>query len=82
MMMLKDAKEVESLLSAVDKCDGDVILRSMDGKEEFNLKSQLSRHIAIKRLRKDHGNEYEVFCMDRDDIAYMYQFFHELRVKK
>lgn len=79
MMLLKNVRNVESLISAVDKCEGDVILRSMDGSEEFNMKSQLSRYIAIGRLCEEHGDEYEVFCKDRDDIPYMLQFFHELR---
>jgi hypothetical protein len=79
MMLLKNAKDVNSLIDAVDKCQGQVILRSMDGSEEFNLKSQLSRYIAIGRLCEDHGDEYEIFCLDRDDTAYMLQFFHELR---
>lgn len=82
MMMLKDAKDVNSLISAVDKCKGDVILRSMDGREEFNLKSQLSRYIAIGRLCEEHGDEYEIFCMDKSDTGYMYQFFHELRAEE
>ena len=82
MMLLKNAKDINSLIDAVDKCSGDVILRSMDGSEEFNLKSQLSRYIAIGRLCEEHGDEYEVFCMDRNDNPYMYQFFHELRAEK
>ena len=79
MMLLKNAKDVNSLISAVDKCQGQVILRSMDGREEFNLKSQLSRYIAIGRLCEEHGDEYEIFCLDRSDVNYMYQFFHDLR---
>ena len=79
MMLLKNVKDVNSLISAVDKCHGQVMLRSMDGREEFNLKSQLSRYIAIGRLCEEHGDEYEIFCMDKNDNPYMYQFFHELR---
>ena len=79
MMLLKDIKDVNSLIDAVNKCHGDVILRSMDGSEEFNLKSQLSRYIAIGRLCEEHGDEYEVFCMNKNDEGYMMQFFYELR---
>lgn len=82
MMLLKNAKDVDSLISAVDKCRGQVMLRSMDGAEEFNLKSQLSRYIAIGRLCEEHGDEYEIFCMDKNDTGYMYQFFHELRAEE
>lgn len=77
-MLLKNAKDVKSLIAAVKKCKGDVILRSVDGSEEFNLKSTLSQYIAISRLCEDHGEEYEVFCLNREDEPYMLQFFHNL----
>lgn len=80
MMLLKNAKNIESLLEAVAKCKGDVILRRMDGSETFNLKSTLSRYIAIARLCEDHGDEYEVFCTNKTDEAYMLRFFYELSV--
>lgn len=79
MMLLKNAKNIESLLDAVSQCGGDVILRRMDGSEIFNLKSTLSRYIAIARLCEDHGDEYEVFCMNKTDGTYMLHFFHELK---
>ena len=79
MMLLKDMKDVNLLINAVEKCKGDVVLRSIDGTEEFNLKSKLSQYIAISRLCEEHGDEYEVYCLDRDDQPYMLQFFRELR---
>lgn len=82
MMLLKDLRDVEHFQQAVDACKGQVILRSMDGTEEFNLKSQISRYIAIGKLCEEHGDEYEVFCMDRDDIGHLLQFFREIREKK
>ena len=82
MMLLKNAKDVDALVAAVNKCKGQVVLRSMDGSEEFNLKSQLSQYLAIDRLCKEHGDEYEMFCLDRDDLGYMLQFFRELRAEK
>lgn len=80
MMLLKNAKNIESLLDAVAQCKGDVILRRMDGSETFNLKSTFSRYIAIARLCEDHGDEYEVFCLNKIDEVYMLRFFHELSV--
>ena len=79
MMLLKNAKNIESLLNAVSHCNGELILRKTDGSETFNLKSTLSRYIAIARLCEDHGDEYEVFCMNKSDEGYMLQFFRELR---
>ena len=78
MMLLKNAKDIDNLINTVDRCRGDVLLRSTDGREEFNLKSVLSRYVAIGELCKDHGDNYEVFCMDRADEAYMLDFFYNL----
>lgn len=78
MMLLKNAKDIDSLVDAVNKCRDDVILRSTDGREEFNLKSVLSRYMAIGELCKEHGDRYEVFCMNPADENYMLQFFMNL----
>ena len=80
MMLLRNAKEIDKLIEAVDRCRDDVLLRSTDGKEEFNLKSVLSRYIAIGELCKDHGDSYEIFCMNRADERYMMHFFEDLEV--
>ena len=78
MMLLKNAKDIDNLIQAVNRCRGDVLLRSTDGREEFNLKSVLSRYVAIGELCKDHGDRYEVFCMNRADEGYMLNFFFNL----
>ena len=75
MMLLKNAKDIDNLIKAVDRCRSDVLLRSTDGREEFNLKSVLSRYVAIGELCKDHGDSYEIFCMDKADEGYMMDFF-------
>lgn len=78
MMLLKNAKDIDKLIEAVNRCRGDVLLRSTDGREEFNLKSVLSRYVAIGQLCQEHGDEYELFCMDRADEGYMVNFFMNL----
>ena len=78
MMLLKNAKDIDNLIDAVNHCRGDVLLRSTDCREEFNLKSVLSRYVAIGELCKDHGDRYEVFCMNRADEGYMMNFFLNL----
>ncbi|MBR1559396.1 MAG: hypothetical protein IJ646_04060 [Clostridia bacterium] len=78
MMLLKNAKEIDKLIEAVNRCRGDVLLRSTDGREEFNLKSVLSRYVAIGELCKDHGDRYEIYCMERSDEGYMLNFFYDL----
>lgn len=79
MMLLKNAHDIDTLLDAVNRCRGDVILRNINQYEEFNLKSTLSRYIAIGELCKDHGDEWEVFCMNKADEGYMMTFFREIR---
>lgn len=78
MMLLKNTKDVKALIDAVEHCKGDVMLRSIDGSEEFNLKSKLSQYVAIGELCKTHGDEWEVFCMNKADEGYMLNFFMEL----
>ena len=78
MMLLKNAKDIDNLIDAIDHCRGDVLLRSTDGREEFNLKSVLSRYVAIGELCRDHGDSYEVYCMNRADEGYMMSFFNSL----
>ena len=79
MKLLKNENDVNLLNEAVDKCSCDVVVRSMDGREEFNLKSQLSRMVAIKKMSQDNGDEYEMFCMDRSDLGYMLNFYSQIR---
>ena len=77
-MLLKNAKDIDNLVEAVNRCRDDVLLRSTDGREEFNLKSVLSRYVAIGELCKDRGDSYEVYCMNKADEAYMMEFFYSL----
>ena len=78
MMLLKNVNDINAFKNAINECSGDVILRSVDTKEEFNLKSVLSRYIAIGRLCEDHGDEYEIFCMNKNDEGFMLKFFSEI----
>lgn len=75
MMLLKNVHDIDSLIDAVSKCRDDVILRNINHYEEFNLKSTLSRYIAIGELCKQEGDQWEVFCMNKGDESYMIQFF-------
>lgn len=77
-MLLKNSKNVEELIDAIAKCTGDVILRSVDGTEEFNMKSALSQYIAIGRLCEERGEYYEIFCTNKNDEQYLLKFFHEM----
>ena len=79
MKMLKNMKNVNALQAAIANCKDSVILRSADGREEYNLKSVMSQLVGIARLCEEHGDEYEVFCMNRADEGNLFGFFRELR---
>ena len=79
MKMLKNMNNVNALMTAVANCTDSVLLKSADGREEYNLKSALSLFIGIGRLCGEHGDEYEVFCTNRADEGFLLKFFRELR---
>lgn len=82
MMLLKDVHDIERLLEAISRCRDDVILRSADGREELNMKSRLSQYIAIERLHRECGDQYEFFCMNPADEGYMLEFFYDMAHEK
>lgn len=78
-MMLKNVRDIDALRTAIAKCEDDVLLKSCDGRETFNMKSTLSQYVAIGELLKDHGDTYEFFCMNKRDEAHLMEFFKELK---
>ena len=79
MKMLKNMNNVNALMTAVASCTDSVLLKSADGREEYNLKSALSLLIGIGHLCGEHGDEYEVFCTNRADEGYLLKFFQDLK---
>ena len=79
MKMLKNMNNVNALMTAVASCTDSVLLKSPDGREEYNLKSALSLLIGIGHLCGEHGDEYEVFCTNRADEGYLLNFFRQLK---
>ena len=77
MKMLKDINEVDNFKAAIREYKGDVILRHNTRNEEFNLKSLFSEYLGLAELMKDHGDEYEIFCMNPSDEVYILNYFHE-----
>lgn len=74
---LRNINDLDAFRAAVKQCKGDVILRSTDGLEEFNLKSKLSEFIALGKLADAHGDEYEIFCMNRADESILLKYFYD-----
>lgn len=74
-MKITNVPQVDDFLKAVNKCKGEVYLRSPDG-NQFNLKSKLSQYIALGRLLSEHGDELELFCQLREDEGNFISFFN------
>ncbi len=74
---LRNINDLDAFRAAVKQCKGDVILRNIDGSEEFNLKSTLSEFIALGKLVDTHGDEYEIFCMNKSDEAFLLKYFYD-----
>lgn len=73
-MKLKNEIEINDFLNVVDRTKHPVYLISTEG-DRYNLKSTLSRYVAIAELIKDHGTELELFCDDKNDEQYFFGFF-------
>lgn len=72
-MKFNSISDVDAFVSAVDKCKGDVWLESAQG-DRFNLKSELSRYVAIGELIKDESESLELFARTAEDEAVLMEF--------
>ena len=75
-MVLKNKIEITDFLTAVKNAKGDVWLESEQG-DKYNLKSPLSRYVAIGALLDEHGNELKLFCKNSSDEGLFYNFFEK-----
>lgn len=73
-MKLTREIEIADFLIAIKNAQGEVWLESKQG-DRYNLKSTLSRYVAIAALIQDHGNELELFCSLPSDEGLFYKFF-------
>lgn len=65
-MKLRSEADVQEFLDVVKSCEGDVYLKSPEG-DIFNLKSSLSRYVAVGRLLEEAGDSLELFADRRED---------------
>ena len=72
-MKFNSISDVDAFVSAVDKCKGDVWLESAQG-DRFNLKSELSRYVAIGELIKGESESLELFARTAEDEAVLMEF--------
>ena len=66
-----------AFLDAVNACEGEVYLKSPEG-DIFNLKSSMSRYIAIGRLIEEQGDNLELFASRKEDQARLMPLVEDL----
>ena len=74
-MKIKNNIVLHNFLAAVDQCSGDVYLISPFG-DKYNLKSELSKYVAIGALLAKDGDNLELFCERKEDESYLLDFFN------
>ena len=67
-MRLRSEADIQEFLDAVNACEGEVYLKSPEG-DIFNLKSSMSRYVAIGRLIEEQGDSLELFANRKEDQA-------------
>jgi len=73
-MKLSNISAVNDFLAIIPECKGEVWVESVDG-DKFNLKSSMSRYIALGRIIEERGADLELFCSDSADEQRFYEFF-------
>lgn len=74
-MKLHNEIEIADFLKAVTEAQGEVWLESYQG-DKYNLKSTLSRYVAIAAMIGDHSDELELYCQKKDEHLFM-KFFKD-----
>ena len=74
-MRIKNINEINDFLYAVKQSAGKFALRSPEG-DKFNLKSEFSQYVALGALLGDKGDYLELFCDNKADETYFFNFFN------
>lgn len=79
-MKIYNIDNPEGFLDVVKQCKGNVELVSKQG-DRLNLKSELTKYIAITRLFADNTfiNEMELVASDPDDVKLLMDYMLEGR---
>lgn len=75
-MRLRSDVEVSAFERAVQKSHSTVWLIGSDG-SRFNLKSFISRYVALALLIQNCNNDLELFCDNKSDEANFFEFFRD-----
>ena len=73
-MKIKKEIELVDFLYTIEEAKGSVWLVSQQG-DQYNLKSTLSRYVALGALINDCSDELELFCQFPEDEPLFYRFF-------
>ena len=76
-MRLTNVKDIEKFVAAVNECENGIYLKSPEG-DVFNLKSSMSRYVAIGRLIEESGDSLELFADSREDEARLLKLICDL----
>lgn len=77
-MKMYRIEDPEKFLELVNQCKGNVELVSEQG-DRLNLKSELTKYIAISKLFSDNTfiNQMELVASDPDDVKFLLQYMME-----
>ena len=74
-MKLGSSVELKAFMDTVKACRGDVWLVDSFNENQFNLKSYMSRYIAIAELIHDQNERLELYCECKSDERRFYDLF-------
>lgn len=80
-MKLRSEADIQEFLEVVKSCEGDVYLKSPEG-DIFNLKSSLSRYVAVGHLLEEEGDSLELFASRREDQSKLLKLVSDLQSSK
>lgn len=74
-MKVYNIDDVEKFLDTIKKCKGSVELVSKQG-DRLNLKSELTKYLAISKLFNDNTfiNEMELVASDPEDVQTLMEY--------
>lgn len=75
-MKITNKAQVDTFVNAIEQCKGNAYLFDLKG-NQYNLKSFISRNIAVGKLLDKDGDTMELFCERREDELHFMKFFRE-----
>jgi len=66
-------EELTEFLMTVEKAEGDVFLKSVEG-DCFNITSSFCRYVSVMQLLEKRAEELELYCEKKSDEALFRKF--------